>query len=227
MNALRRRAVVLALGMGSAAALAAWLKPSPLASAARIDLDHVLPAQFGDWQLDPAASAFVRAADRRGAQVRIYDQVFERTFINPRGDRIMLSVAYGGDQSADMQLHRPEVCYRAGGFEVGGVSGATLRLAAGELPVTRLVARLPGRPEPITYWAVVGGRLDDGNRPSLLQRVTRSARPQRGDGLLVRVSSIDPDAGRAYQLHADFAQAMLAALPATERARVTGTAAQP
>lgn len=227
MNATRRRAVVLALGMGSAAALATWLKPSPLAAAARVDLDRLLPAKFGDWQLDPAASAFVRAADRRGAQVRIYDQVFERTFINPHGDRIMLSVAYGGDQSADMQLHRPEVCYRAGGFEVGGASGASLRLTAGELPVTRLVARLPGRPEPITYWAVVGGQLDNGNRPSLLRRITRSARPQRGDGLLVRVSSIDHDAERAYRLHADFAKAMLGALPANERARVIGAAVHP
>lgn len=227
MNSARRRAVVLALGMGSAAALAAWLKPPPLPAAARVDLDRLLPAKFGDWQLDPAASAFVRAADRRGAQVRIYDQVFERTFINPRGDRIMLSVAYGSDQSADMQLHRPEVCYRAGGFEVGAMSNVSLRLAAGELPVTQLVARLPGRPEPITYWAVVGGQLDNGNRPSLWQRITRSARPQRGDGLLVRVSSIDHDAERAYRLHADFAEAMLGSLPANERARVIGDGAHP
>ncbi|MBX3604374.1 MAG: EpsI family protein [Piscinibacter sp.] len=227
MSASRRRAVLLALGMSSTAVLAAWLKPSALPAAARIDLDRLLPAQFGDWKLDPAAAAFVRAADRRGAQVRIYDQVFERTFINPRGDRIMLSVAYGGDQSADMQLHRPEVCYRAGGFEVGSSSGASLRLPERELPVTRLTARLPGRPEPITYWAVVGGRLDVGERLSLLQRVTRTARPQRGDGLLVRVSSIDQDAEHAYRLHAEFAAAMLKALPAAERARLTGADSHP
>ncbi len=227
MNPLRRRALVLALGMGSAAALAAWMKPRPADPADRIDLDALLPERFGAWRIDPDSVAFVRAADRRGAQVQMYDQVLERTFLNERGQRVMLSIAYGADQSADMQLHRPEVCYRAGGFEVGAPSAAQLALGTASLPVTRLVAHLPGRPEPITYWAVVGGEFDAGRRPSLGERLVRLGQRRRSDGLLVRVSSIDPDVEGAWHLQSEFAAAMLQALHPTSRARLLGKAPHP
>lgn len=227
MSPLRRRALVLALGMGSAAALAAWMKPGPADPAARLDLDRLLPERFDGWRLDPDSVAFVRAADRRGAQVRIYDQVLERTYLNAAGQRIMVSIAYGAEQSADMQLHRPEVCYRAGGFEVGARSADALALGARSLPVTRLVARLPGRPEPITYWAVIGGRIDDGRRASLGERLARLRHRRRGDGLLVRVSSIDADAAGAWQLHAQFAVSMLQALGPQARARLLGEVPHP
>lgn len=227
MNPLRRRALVLALGMGSTAALAAWMKPRPADPADRLDLDALLPERFGDWRIDPESVAFVRAADRRGAQVQMYDQVLERTFLNDRGQRVMLSIAYGADQSADMQLHRPEVCYRAGGFEVGTPNTAALPVGARGLPVTRLVARLPGRPEPITYWAVVGGQLDQGRRPSLRERLVHLGQRRRSDGLLVRLSSIDPHAEGAWQLHSQFAADMLQALQPSSRARLLGEAAHP
>lgn len=222
MTPLRRRALLLALGMGSASALAAWLRPGPADPAARLDLDTLLPERLGPWRLDPDSVAFVRAADRRGAQVRLYDQVLERVYLDASGRRIMLSIAYGTEQSADMQLHRPEVCYRAGGFEVGASSTATLALGERALPVTRLMARLPGRPEPITYWAVVGGELDAGSRPSLGQRLAQLGKRRRSDGLLVRVSSIDPEAVGAWQLHSEFVSAMLQAVAPPARARLLG-----
>lgn len=222
MNTLQRRALVLALGMGATAALAAWLKPAPPDEAARIDLDRVLPDQFGDWRIDPATTAFVRAADRRGAQGQLYDQVLERIFVNGRGERVMLSIAYGAQQSSDMQLHRPEVCYRAGGFEVGETRADMLALAGRDVSVTRLVVRLPGRPEPITYWATIGGRIDDGRQPSVAERFSRLRRRQRADGVLVRISSIEPDAAAAWTLHERFARDMLAALSQEQQLRLLG-----
>ena len=222
MKDMRRRALVLALGMGATAAVAAWLKPAPPDEAARIDLDGVLPDQFGDWRIDPATTAFVRATDRRGAQGQLYDQVLERIFVNDRGERVMLSIAYGAQQSSDMQLHRPEVCYRAGGFEVGETRADVLVLAGRDVSVTRLVARLPGRPEPITYWSTVGGRVDDGRQPSLAERFSRLRRRQRADGVLVRISSIEPDAPAAWQIHGRFARDMIAALSQEQRLRLLG-----
>jgi EpsI family protein len=227
MTPVRRRALVLAAAMVSTAVAAAWLKPGAGSGLSRLNLDGVFPSRFGDWQVDPESAAFVRAADRRGAQVRLYDQVLERTFVNSAGDRIMLSVAYGVDQSADLQLHRPEVCYRAGGFEVGPVSGARLSLGGTSLPVTRLVASMPGRPEPITYWAVVGGRFDDGRSATLTERLSLVAQRRRGDGLLVRVSSIDQDADAAWKLQGEFTQALLQALAPADRARVVGAVDHP
>lgn len=224
MKDVRRRALMVALGMGATAAVAAWLTPARPDEAARIDLDGVLPDQFGDWHIDPATTAFVRATDRRGAQGQLYDQVLERIFVNDRGERVMLSIAYGAQQSSDMQLHRPEVCYRAGGFEVGKTRADVLALAGREVSVTRLVARLPGRPEPITYWATIGGRIDDGRQPPVLERFSRIRRRQRADGVLVRISSIESDAPAAWQLHGRFAGDMLAVLSQEQQLRLLGDA---
>ena len=49
---------------------------------------------------------------------KIYNQTLTRTYINPRGDRIMLSIAYGRDQSDALQMHKPELCYPAQGFRL-------------------------------------------------------------------------------------------------------------
>lgn len=223
MNAPRRRALLLAAAMGGAAGLALFMKAPDLAGeVSRVDLDRIIPAQVGVWQIDRVAATFVRAADRRGAQTRLYDQVLERTFVNPQGQRIMLSVAYGARQSSDMQLHRPEVCYRAGGFEVGERRAATLQLGTRAVPVTRLRATMPGRPEPITYWAVVGGRASTELAPSLLERLALTARRQRSDSLLVRLSSIDNDTARAHAMQGEFAAELIRALGPDDRLRMIG-----
>lgn len=223
MSGVRRRAVVLAAGMAATAGVASFLKPPLVAGeTSRVDLDRIIPSQVGPWQIDRVAATFVRAADRHGGQTRLYDQVLERTFVNPRGQRIMLSVAYGARQSSDMQLHRPEVCYRAGGFEVGGRRSATLQLGARALPVTQLRAAMPGRPEPITYWAVVGGLTSTNLAPTLLEKLALTARRQRSDSLLVRLSSIDDDTERAYAMQGEFAAELIRALEPVDRVRMIG-----
>ena len=134
----------------------------------------------------------------------------------------MLSVAYGGEQSAGLQLHRPEVCYQSGGFEVRDTHAAVMPLDALQLPVTRLRAELPGRPEPITYWTLLGGMVVADASSFRLRRLSFAARREVVDGMLVRVSSIDPDAARAYALHQAFALDMVRAMAPADRAKVVG-----
>lgn len=224
MNAERRHALLLAAGMGASAALATWLRPAPrgVQSHAGPSLDDLIPSRFGVWSLDRDAASFVRAADRRGRQTAIYDQVLERTFMHPSGQRIMLSLAYLGEQSSDMQLHRPEVCYRAGGFRVSELSAARLQVDGRTLPVTRLVADMPGRPEPITYWTVVGGRAGEATVLPWRERLSRVFQREQAEGVLVRISSIDPQAERAYALHGEFAADLARALAPDRRDFVLG-----
>ncbi|WP_298833590.1 exosortase C-terminal domain/associated protein EpsI [uncultured Piscinibacter sp.] len=224
MNAGRRHALVLAAGMGAVAGLTAWLRWRPDTDAAglAVELDRVFPDRIGDWQVDREAAAFVRAADRRGRQTGLFDQVLERTFIDPSGRRVMLSVAYLGSQSSDMQLHRPEVCYRAGGFRVGGLHAARLEIGGRMLPVTRLMAEMPGRPEPITYWTIVDGEVGSATQPSWWERLKRAARRRETNGVLVRISSIDRVADRAFKLHGEFAAELARGMSGTGRQLVLG-----
>jgi EpsI family protein len=167
-------------------------------------------------------NAFVRPAAAQGRRYQIYDQVLERSFISDTGHAVMLSVAYGREQSAGLQLHRPEICYEGGGFTVSGTHAAVLTLADRAVAVTRLHAELPGRPEPITYWTLLGGQVVADATGFRLRRLSFAARREVADGMLVRLSSIDPDTPRAFALHQAFAQEMLSAMAPADRARLIG-----
>lgn len=225
MNAGRRSATAIALAMGATAAAGLWVRQptGPVAGSSRVALDHLLPDRFGDWAIDREAAVYVRAADARGRQVGFLDQVLERSFLDAQGARVMLSVAYLGAQSSGMQLHRPEVCYRAAGFRVGDLTQASVDLGSGALPITRLLAQMPGRPEPITYWMVVGGEAVASQEQGWSDRLRRAWRRIGRDGVLVRISSIDRDLDRAFRLHDRFAADMARTLARGDRDLLLGS----
>jgi EpsI family protein len=152
----------------------------------------------------------------------MYDQVLERTYLDGEGHRVMLSVAYGRQQSVGLQMHRPEVCYRAGGFHVQGIRAGQIRLGGRTLPVTRLFASLEGRPEPITYWRLLGDEVVADESQFRLRQLSLGARREIPDGLLVRVSSIDADVPAAYRIQERFVRDMAAAMDPVQRRRVLG-----
>ncbi|MFT3953837.1 MAG: EpsI family protein [Piscinibacter sp.] len=227
MNRSRRSATAIAVAMGATAALGHWARqPGDAAEGStRVKLDHVLPDRFAGWTLDPEAAVYVRAADARGRQVGYFDQVLERSFIGAAGERIMLSVAYLGSQSSDMQLHRPEVCYRAAGFRIEDLATGAIELDGRSMPITRLLARMPGRPEPITYWSVVGGEATASQSQGLSDRLRRAWRRIGRDGVLVRISSIDDEPARAYRLHERFAADMARTIAPADRELLLGSRA--
>ena len=224
MNPGRRRAMVLAASMGSAALIAAIVKPVRRSAGERpaVMLDTLFPRQFGDWRVDEVMNSFVRPADRQGRIAGIYDQLLERSFVDRAGHRIMLSVAFGSEQSANLQLHRPEVCYQASGYQVGGQHSAVLELAGQNVPVNRLHAELPGRFEPITYWTLLGDVVLADMSGFRWRRLGSALRGELLDGTLVRVSSIDPQPERAFALQARFADEMARAVAPAQRVKVIG-----
>lgn len=219
MNHARRRAALLAGAMGATAVLGLLARPRRLVEAAP-DLGRAFPLAFGPWREDKVAAAFVRANNELANQ--LYEQLLERTYVDSAGQRIMLSVAYGREQASGLELHWPDVCYRYGGYSVYGKHLADVPTDGRRLPVTRLVAELPMRPEPVTYWAVLGGeRIADANSYRL-RRLAHAVRRQIADGLLVRVSSIDPVTERAFEVQANFIDQLLQAMTPENRGRVAG-----
>lgn len=220
-----KRAWLLFVLMGLTAALSAAFMPRPhelALSRASTPLEQLFPSQFGDWRLDPGASALIRPAFEQARRFQMYDQVLERTYLNSSGQSVMLSVAYGRQQSVGLQMHRPEVCYKAGGFEVSELQPGSLRPLGHELPIMRLMASMEGRPEPITYWRTLGDEVVSDERQFKLRQLSMGISGRIPDGMLVRVSSIDTDRHRAYQLHATFVDALAQALDSAQRRRVLG-----
>lgn len=216
--------LIIGLAMLLAAGLAVALTPKTKVAdqGPRIDLETMIPKQFGEWRVDESVVPLQVSPDVQAKLDKIYNQTLSRTYINGQGQRIMLSIAYGSDQSDSMAVHKPEVCYPAQGFEITQKRKATLAIAGTSLPVVRLVAQHNSRIEPITYWITVGGETVTGGLDRKLAQMRYGLTGNIPDGLLFRISNIDPDPTRAYELHANFASDMFQVLNTAHRTTLFG-----
>lgn len=139
------------------------------------------------------------------------------------GYRIMLSIAYGGDQRNALQTHYPDVCYPGQGFKIRSREDATLALREGKIPIRRLdTAMGEQRIEPVTYWAMIGDQPELAGYQRRLGEIRFALQGLIPDGLLFRVSSIDPDTQAAYARHDEFIRALLAHVEPKMRKRLAG-----
>lgn len=224
MNALRRVALLAMALMLAGAALAYAGRPS-VYLADRIgkpDLEQLFPRQFAGWRVDDSLPVVLPAPDVQARLDAIYNQVLARTYVNDEGQRMMLSVAYGGDQSDSTRAHRPEVCYPVQGFNIVHDRPATHRSQGLTLPVRQLMATFGDRKEPITYWMVVGQQVALSGMDQKLAQFRYGLKGIIADGMLVRVSSIDPDMAHAHELQARFIAALAAVVSEADRARIFG-----
>lgn len=224
MNVWPRNLTLLVLMLATSAGAIA-LRPSQKIAdqGPKVDLETMIPHAFGDWREEKKASAQIVDPQQRELINRIYNQTLTRTYEDGSGYRVMLSIAYGDDQSDSMQVHKPEVCYPAQGFIVESRQTGVLAAGQSSLPVTRLVTRLNQRHEPVTYWITVGDHtVEDGINKKLVE-MSYGLTGKVPDGMLIRLSSIDPTPARAYLLHEQFAAQMLAAVDPEARRRLVGT----
>ena len=220
-----KQAVFIGLLFIVVSASAAYLKPTKkLADTLpSVNLETMIPPQFGVWHTDTVVLEQIVSPERKELLAKLYAQTLTRAYLDGRGTRIMLSIAYGGDESDGMQVHRPEVCYTAQGFQVEKEWLDTLSTKFGSLPVARLLAVQGGRNEPITYWITVGDSavVVKGMHQKLAQ-LRYGLTGKVPDGMLVRVSSISSNEKEAYRIQDDFIRAMIDAMSKEDRARIAG-----
>jgi len=226
MGSTRRRGILVAGVMFTGAGLATGLRPSKLMSDVMgvPALERLFPAAFDDWRVDTSLPVILPAPDVQAQLDKLYNEVLARTYINARNERVMLSVAYGGDQSDATSAHRPEVCYPAQGFAITENFADSLRIAGRDIPVRRLMSHMSGRHEPITYWIVVGDRVVTTGIGQKLAQMRFGLRNIIADGLLVRVSTIDNDMRRGHRVQSAFLEALGPALDPAFAQRVLGRA---
>ena len=111
----------------------------------KIHLETMIPKRFADWKIDDQVAPVQVDPQRLAVLNRIYNQTLSRTYINAQGDRMMLSIAYGGDQSDSMQVHKPEVCYPAQGFQMQDLVVGSFDTGYGMIPVKRMLATMGPR----------------------------------------------------------------------------------
>jgi exosortase B len=213
---------LLLLAFASAAVAAPLLKPAP-ADTSALNLEKMLPSTFAGWRVDPTVEPIAPAPDVQAKLDRIYNQTVSRAYVNDAGEQMMLTVAYGGDQSDALKAHRQEVCYSAQGFEIRDLHHGTMSVTGRTIPVTRLHAVRGARSEPVTYWLTMGDRVVLGRLERLRVQLASGLSGRLPDGMLVRVSSIGDDLPRAYAAQQSFISSALGTMPAADAARLVGS----
>ncbi|MFC7420026.1 exosortase-associated protein EpsI, B-type [Iodobacter arcticus] len=189
----------------------------------QIDLEKSIPASFGDWKFDGSVAPITTSADVQSKLDELYSQIVSRTYINSKGQQIMLSIAYGRDQGGDgTQVHRPEYCYPAQGFELKNSKDGQLKYKENDIPVRRLLAIHGNRIEPITYWITVGDTALRSGFERKMAQINYGLKGTIPDGLLFRVSSISADSNQAYQLQEKFTNELLNSVDMPTRIRLAG-----
>ena len=187
-----------------------------------VNLETMIPKQFGDWQDQPQQTAQIINPQQTDLLARLYSQTTSRTYVNSKGDAIMLTIAYGADQSDAKQLHYPEVCYPAQGFQVVSNKVGVLQTDFGTIKVKRLVTVLGSRTEPLTYWTTVGNQVVVGGKEAKLEQLKYGFKGQIPDGLLFRISSITNEVEIGFNLQQDFASKLLKSMTSDDRLKIAG-----
>ena len=219
------RVAVLVLGMVLAFLGGEWLRPTTRLAEIKpaIVLDKQIPEAFGDWRVDPNIRPVVPDPGLQAMLDSLYSQTLARTYINRKGERVMLSIAYGSDQSNEATaVHRPEFCYSAQGFRVRATGTETLTIGQTQVPVARVLAQLGQRNEPITYWVTLDEAATLPGVGRKIQQIRYGLKGQIPDGMLVRVSSISASEPTAFALQQGFLDQLYAAVPSEVRGRYFG-----
>ena len=216
--------VVLAcIAMAGAAAAAQILKPSHQISQSRkIQLESMIPASFGDWRIDPSVRLVAPTPDVQASLDKIYDQILSRAYVNSRGERMMLSIAYGGAQDDNLKAHRQEVCYTAQGFSISGLVHTTLAFGQSTIPVTRMMAVQGERSEPVTYWFTIGDQVVLSRAERLIVQLKYGLSGEIPDGMLVRVSNLSTEPQRAFRSQEEFMHDLIGGMRAEDAAHLLG-----
>jgi len=219
----RRHLVIGAVFAGaSLAAQAALPKPE----AARIDKKAFagwIPRKFGAWTSSNGNGIVQPPPDVLSD--RLYDDLASMTYIGPNGIAVMVALAYNYQQDGVVQLHRPEVCYPTGGYQLSRTEELGVPIAAGRnVPGNFFTATGPHRIEQVLYWTRIGSRFPRTWVDQRLSVVLANLRGAIPDGILARFSVIGNDRDAALaQLNAFSPEFVAASNPQLRRIMV-GTA---
>ena len=213
-----RLAILIVLLFVASAGLAYWLTPQMQTQQMPEDFEAMLPRKINDWTEQPNPYLQVGLVDNTDKDVdQPYDRVLMRSYRSGEGAQVMLALAYAKEQSQDVKIHRPDVCYQAQGFAINSRHVQSLNIdGQHDIQVVRLVVSQPSRLEVVSYWIRIGNEYPVTPLNMRMKILRDGLAGSVADGILVRVSSIvddESEAAAAFVRQEEFLKEMVAALP--------------
>lgn len=211
-----RRKFLTGLLFGSAAGIAYLRRP-------RIKLDYLgndklealVPKAIGRWNYVKASGLVVPVDDP--LENLIYVQVLTRMYWDGANPPVMLLMAQNGSQTGFLQIHRPEVCYTASGYQISPIAPHPIPVNGGVVLANRMDATNGGTTEHVVYWTRVGNQIAPTWRAQKLAVAEQNLRGVIPDAILVRVSTVNDDTSAALANIDQFVAAMLQSIPPNRR----------
>lgn len=219
------RPALIVAALMIAMATADWLRPDRTLTqaAGAIDLQTQIPSSFGQWREVGGTVPILPNPEIQQKLEKTYAQTVARTYVDNRGHTVMLTAAYGADQTGELtQVHRPEICYRAQGFSVQTLRDEKLTFADHAIPVRRVLAQRGERNEPLSYWVTVGDKAVLPGISRKLEQLRLGLGGWLADGMLIRVSTIDADQNRAFRVQDQFLHELAIHMEPAVRGRYFG-----
>lgn len=220
---LDRRKVLI--GMAMAAASATAFARAPVSNTPRIkkeDFEDLMPDTVGPWQFVTSSGVILPPPD--ALSDRLYDNLVTRVYSDATERPIMFLVAYNNRQDGMLQIHRPEICYPAGGFRLSPTRPADVELASGQvLPTNAFMATARDRNEAVMYLTRVGTQFPQTWAEQRMAVIRANLRGVIPDGLLLRVSTFGGDMESDLALLEDFITQFVTAAPDRLRTIILGS----
>lgn len=190
---MERRDVLAGLGCVAALGTAEVLRPRRkiVLMPAGAKLKDLVPRALPGWTIGGGGDIVIPRTEGSLAAQLYSDQV-GMVYHHEANDRpdVMVLVAYGPAQNDALQLHRPEVCYPAIGFEIVERHFTEIPAGGGKnIPAVALTARAGDRIEDIVYWSRLGNTLPRTMGEQRNDRLKAALEGTIGDGVLFRASS--------------------------------------
>ncbi|MFN3592100.1 MAG: exosortase-associated protein EpsI, V-type [Thermaurantiacus sp.] len=174
--------------------------------------EDLIPLEFGGWEVMPSNAMILPREDENSLAAMLYSETVSRLYTSRTRMPVMLVIAYGDTQSDRLQLHRPEVCYTAIGFQVGGSRKVLVDMPGGApVPMRALVARNSQRIEPILYWTRIGDFLPTNSHEQRNAKIRTALQGYVSDGVLVRMSTVAEPTPDVFAELEEFALEMITA----------------
>lgn len=208
---LTRRKFALGLAFASVAGVAAARLPNKSVDyLGKNKLENLLPQKIGRWTYVSSSGLVVPPEDQMSRA--LYSQLVTRVYSDGSGPPIMLLVAQSATQTGILQIHRPEICYTAGGYQLSAIEPHMVELRGGEIPTLSMSATSNERTEQLVYWTRIGNHLPRSWREQRLAVAMDNLKRINPDAIMVRVSTYGTDKAQALASVDEFIVAMLGSM---------------
>ena len=205
----------------SAAGIALWRQPHTKVDFLGHDrLETLVPKTIGPWNYVTASGLVVPPEDQ--FEKTIYAQILTRVYSDEKNTPVMLLMAQSGSQTGFLQIHRPEICYTAGGYDISGIMPHPIDLGGKVVPANRMDATFNGSTEHVVYWTRVGKEIPASWSEQKLATAKQNLEGIIPDAILVRISTVNDDAAAAMSTIDNFVRAMLSSIPGSRQSVFIG-----